>query len=1454
MATLERPGVEVEQVVVNTTPTVLAATLPACIVGPCYQIVSPTTSDGALDASSVVITPARITSDTVVEPIAANGKTLKISVNGGNPQNIVLPTPLSGNPLTFAAIKTSINKQLTGATVDIVDSKFVFTTLNKGASASLELKAPDGTSAYADLGLSSVDLIVFNGKSKYDNTVSSIPFESLPATKTSISNLVFDADNIDLYSYRGSSEPVKLSTKSAIIHNSWSNGVMDKFYNEALNTGGYDANYFQPLVSSRVGLSGKFVGGGKTNTVFHPGTHASLTIPLYKDVGVLTGKMPDTTGGNYLYVEALGLQSYLSNKDAVIGNFVGKLGNAVSVKISSAALGGGALATAAWNAGLKQLQIVLKDDGAGVSNTTYAQLEAVLNAGISGGFDSTKDLTWRLAYTNAASPVTEGDISGANAITMYLSGGSDPLNFAAADSSATKNSVATITGSVIVGSFTGAQLGLTGEWIDLSVNGCPPVRVTFESGTSVVTTINNTLVASVLGVAGTVTIDDVAVNAYARSVNMKTPFGETVGVLQLIANVTPGGSVYYRDYQDSTLHIVGASSSKVVQKLLSGTRDKSVSGLLITPDNNNAGTGTSLSAINYNGTGAALTVGSRMERGVVPSYQAVRLNGVKLIGSVVFAPLVAAAVWTGGAFTIVLTHSAVGGDTTLITAGGAIDFAAAVGQIQAALAALGGVHAASIAVTTRSINGTTCLCFVDKTGTGSILVKSTTDAAVKTALNNGSTNASELYDVAWSSANTTVSLMDSASGTWSVVATGSGMSQSVFGSNLGFIRTNSSHLSSYFLDTTAAETHVKYMGATAGGDMKVTFVRDVTTPTAAFFSSSTADVSWRQGWSNSFAQDSKDYTGRIFTGGASLVKVGDSLYNSGTPYGRISAIQSLNVAGYTAFSGAQLLLNETSADTYGTLTDWYVVAEALDTYSPSRGIDAELEVDEVTQTLTIKPAVNRNSAGIPIAASSTIYAGYKLLRLDVTAVAANPSLLSFQDTTEVETVIGPISPENPLAFGIAKAFDNAPTVQVTGMGVDDVSADAPFGTAEAYGRTFGELERYEVYAIAPMTFDREVHKLLAIHCSTMSQPGGKKERAGVCCTTMPTEKESLLCLSGTMTAVGGAGGKWSFTAEGKSFVDALDGKKDANGNTIAAFPGATFTAENGIYLDRSGDAYKYLVTEIQSVDTLIIEVSYPFDAGSGAGSNGNDDVYYKEDASALADFPAAGENCSVFIRQAAIDDTTTTGKNLQVDAIGAYATGFGMSRFTQIQPAYFGTLVNGTETLVEGFYFCAAWAGASSQQNPAQGFTNFPIVGFTRPIGSNDKYTETQMATAAAGGVNWIIQDNLGGPVFSRHQLTTNTSSLKTREWSVVKSIDYAAKLLRESVKGYVGRYNITKALLEEISMVCLGVCSGLGGTVLAEISVEAIRVSDEAPDHIELDVTAVPFYPANKIKIRISV
>ena len=128
------------------------------------------------------------------------------------------------------------------------------------------------------------------------------------------------------------------------------------------------------------------------------------------------------------------------------------------------------------------------------------------------------------------------------------------------------------------------------------------------------------------------------------------------------------------------------------------------------------------------------------------------------------------------------------------------------------------------------------------------------------------------------------------------------------------------------------------------------------------------------------------------------------------------------------------------------------------------------------------------------------------------------------------------------------------------------------------------------------------------------------------------------------------------------------------------------------------------------------------------------------------------------------------------------------------------------------------------------------------------------MATAAAGGVYWVIQDVTGAPLVSRHQLTTDLTSIKTRELSVTKAVDFVAKQLRQAVRRFIGRNNITQGLLDQIGLVLSGNLKSLAGNVVNTASLDSLVVDSSAPDKIAVQVSLVPFFPANKITITIVV
>ena len=601
---------------------------------------------------------------------------------------------------------------------------------------------------------------------------------------------------------------------------------------------------------------------------------------------------------------------------------------------------------------------------------------------------------------------------------------------------------------------------------------------------------------------------------------------------------------------------------------------------------------------------------------------------------------------------------------------------------------------------------------------------------------------------------------------------------------------------------------------------------------------------------------------------ANKLAISDSVLNNGSMLGRIVGIEGFSV-GASSHAGATIVISEYAVDNKNFVDDWYVKAENL--VDGDGRVSPEITASNLAENVAIKHGLLRNRAGLPMSNDSApVYLGYQALRKDVSADTANPQLLVFNSISEVETFIGPIDPANPLAFGMYMAFLNSTNINISALGVSEISADAPSGTLEAYAEALDFLELKEVYALAPLTDDLSVFQKFSQHVTDMSAATAKKERMVICCPSLPTEESPTLVESGSMVLSppeGIGGGKFNVSLNLQSEIDqktlhlAINGKTDANGDTIVAAEGSSYTPSQGIYLDRAGDANRYLIVGTPDASTVTIETSDVYHPGlSGPGTGGNGDSFYKKgtDAiSALSDWEADGEQCTIFIRQPALDSKTTGGRLKICEGLAEIAggvTGFQNRRVVLVQPEKVGIEFGGMEISQAGHYLCGAIAAMIAQQSPSQPFTNLPMVGFTRPIGSSDKFSDNQMSTAAGGGVYWVIQDVEGGALASRHQLTTDVSSLKTRELSILKSVDYVAKLIRGQIKRFIGRRNITKQLLETVSLGIGGALNSVSGSVVASATLDSIAQDPANPDTITLDVSITPYYPANKIRVTIYV
>ena len=518
-------------------------------------------------------------------------------------------------------------------------------------------------------------------------------------------------------------------------------------------------------------------------------------------------------------------------------------------------------------------------------------------------------------------------------------------------------------------------------------------------------------------------------------------------------------------------------------------------------------------------------------------------------------------------------------------------------------------------------------------------------------------------------------------------------------------------------------------------------------------------------------------------------------------------------------------------------TGWYIVAQNLDAASAATGLTRpypDLMVDS-HGNITLKSDLVRDALGEPVAASrAQIYVAYKALRLDVTPRAKNAGLLRFTDTTALSSQLSPVNADNPLALGLYFALLNSPGVQVTGLGVDSIAPTAPHGTADAYMRAATFLEGYEVYALAPLTHDPAVAQVFNTHVTVMSQPENKGERIAIINPEVPTHRLDGLVASGV-------------DGNTSSAVNTFDTGVQNLGTLLLAkglSASGPYATSDGIYLD-VGDGKKYNVVDVTGA---IVTVKT---AGFLPGEN--DDAYYTTTA---LPSPIISEPFAVRIRGASLTlldgspDLETTALTLQ-----QMAQGYGNRRLWSTFPDKCAATLSGVEQIVEGFYMNAAIAGMIAQQPPQQSFTNFPMTGFTRVIGSNDRFGERQLNVIAAGGNYTVVQDAVGTPLISRQALTTDMTSVETRTDSITKVVDFTAKFMRQGLKNFIGRFNITQGFLDSLGHVIQGLLGFLTESgVLIGAQLNNIVQDTSAPDTVLIDVTLDVPFPCNYIRLTLTI
>lgn len=555
---------------------------------------------------------------------------------------------------------------------------------------------------------------------------------------------------------------------------------------------------------------------------------------------------------------------------------------------------------------------------------------------------------------------------------------------------------------------------------------------------------------------------------------------------------------------------------------------------------------------------------------------------------------------------------------------------------------------------------------------------------------------------------------------------------------------------------------------------------------------------------------------------------GDLLYIDGVYYGTITKVAPGGAVDRLKIDSQKVIDTNVGAR-------FYIQAKNLVAAAPTTRPYPDLIVD-LNGNVQLKHQFIRDPFGNPSSVVAPIYLSYTAVRLDVTSEAANPGLLRFDDTATLGASLAPLSTDNPLGLGLFFAMINSTGAQVTGLGVDEVSADAPFGTVEAFTRAAEFLEGFEVYGIAPLTHDATVAQVFNAHVNLMSLPENKGERIVLWNPETPTHAIDTLVASGL-----NGDGLTTTTFETKAAT------LSALVNNAGVSPVGTIAVTKGLFLDLGSDSTRYSIKSISGSVITLRTTGAEFAAGE------NDDDFYAE---APLTLPIISTPFAIRVRGAAL--LTPTGqrdKNAVAETMQQLGQSFLNRRFWLTFPDKAAATLSGLEQVVDGFYMNAAIVGMIAQQPPQQSFTNFPMTGFTRVIGSNDTFSEKHLNIMAAGGTYVIVQDSRGAPLVARMALTTDLTSIETRTDSITKVVDFTAKFMRKGLRNFIGRFNITQSFLDSLGNVIQGLLGFLQESgILIGGNLNNLIQDEDAPDTVLIDVTLDVPFPANYLRLTLVV
>ncbi len=428
-------------------------------------------------------------------------------------------------------------------------------------------------------------------------------------------------------------------------------------------------------------------------------------------------------------------------------------------------------------------------------------------------------------------------------------------------------------------------------------------------------------------------------------------------------------------------------------------------------------------------------------------------------------------------------------------------------------------------------------------------------------------------------------------------------------------------------------------------------------------------------------------------------------------------------------------------DSNGTSVNWVATQDGITLSAGITVVTPETTISSVAQAL-------------PVASANVL-----VQRRDLVATYTT-SVQSVTSTGQVSAKLGTIHPDNPLAKGVYNAVLNSAdtVVYFVAVATDDLAG---------YNKAL-ELARKDnkYYGIVPLSYDTTIQQAVYAHVIAMSDSKQAKWRVAWLAAPVK-DSDTILNLKTDSTA-------W------KAYVTANPSGGAYNYVTIGSKVSGTNTPDTAAAL---------LTLGVRAGD--ILNYNYRYDA---AGNVAYDSVKITD---VLSQNTFVVETAWTAAQSTPFKVTITRNYTSSEKAsnYASLAAGYDQRRVRLVFP---DTYKSGSVT-ENGYLLAASLAGLRSGVVPHQSLTNIEVLGPTDLSRVISDFTEDDLDTIAQEGVWIVTQTTVNAPAYTRHQLTTDSTSLNFSEDSITANVDSISYGLQKALAPYVGVYNINAGSLLKV-------------------------------------------------------